>query len=103
MNTFDEKRIDQIGQNGNDGLHYSLDDYDYINRGHSYTWKHKTKIAWIVFYDKPIAPFYEAFTVKAYVKNKQNVTPWALDNERLSNGDGYKTLDEAMQAVENLA
>ena len=78
-----------------------MKNFDYIDRKHGFCWKHKTKPCWIVFYDiTHAAPFYEAYRVKSYVKQKAYQQPWACDNERISNGDGFKTLEEAMKAVE---
>jgi hypothetical protein len=55
-----------------------------------------------VFYDAVATnPFYEAYTVKNYMlsKFKECVNPWSLDNERISSGDGFRTLDEAIEAA----
>ena len=98
MTDFDEKRIDQIGQNGNDGLHYSLaDNFEIVSRMYDFIWVHKTKPCWIVEYAK----FYEAYKVNGTPKKHHNI--WANDNSRLSDGDGYKTLEDAMKAVGDLA
>lgn len=81
-----------------------IDEYDYVDRKHSFCWKHKQYPCWIVFYDTThTEPFYEAFIVKDYVKKqlKNGREPWGVDNERLSIGDGFKSLEEAMFAIEH--
>ena len=104
MTDFDEKRIDVISQNGNDGLHYSLvNKFEVVWRIHEAIWVHKTKPCWIVYYPttKDKCEFFEAYKVTEKLKANHKI--WAHDNKKISNGGGFKALEDAMQAVEGLA
>lgn len=81
----------------------NFDNFNYMDRGHGFCWVHKTKPCWIVFYDTThIPPFYEAYKVKDYLlplpKKIRNY--WTYDNRRLSNGNGFKTIEEAIISIE---
>lgn len=103
MTDFDEKRIDQIWQNGIDQRLYSLaDNFEIVPRMYDFVWVHKTKSCWIVHYPvtQDRAEFYEAYKVTEKLKAHHKI--WAHDNKKISNGSGFKTLEESMQAVESL-
>jgi len=75
------------------------DNFEIVPRMYEVIWVHKTKPCQIVYYPatQDRREFYEAYTIIGKIdKNKNN-------NRRLSDGDGYKTLEAAMQAVEDLA
>lgn len=64
-------------------------------------WKHKTKPVWIVFYPAVQGvrqAFYEAY--KAIQPVPKGREPYSVDNRRISNGHGYPTLEEAMEAAQ---
>ena len=78
-----------------------LNNFDYVSRGHGSCWKHKTKPCWIVFYNTTyMPPFYEAYRIKPYITQKKGQEPWACDNVRLSDGDGFTSFEDAAKAIE---
>ena len=76
------------------------EDFEKVIRSYtSECWKHKERNVWIVFYDMTDKRdnFYEAF--ESIGKVPKGAEPWTVNNRRLSDGHGFKTLHEAMEAV----
>lgn len=57
--------------------------------------------AWIVHYSDIEKPYFQAYVVKEYcLPLKKGKETWAHDNKRIGkDGKGFKTLDEAKQAI----
>ena len=66
-------------------------------------WLHSQKPVWIVYYDEIKTPtmtraaFYEAY--RAIHTVPAGRAPWSIDNRKISNGNGFRTLRLAMQAA----
>ena len=66
-------------------------------------WLHNEKPHWIVHYEESKHPtmtrpaFYEAFRAIHPVPSGRK--PWSIDNKRFSDGNGFRTLRQAMQAA----
>jgi len=73
-----------------------------VERFDGTVWMHNTKPMWIVFYpytSNPRASYYQAYRPADYVTVPKGRMPWTVDNRRLST-DGFNTLEEAMNAIE---
>lgn len=79
----------------------TLDNFNVVKRSTGNCWLHKDKPMWIVFYpDAPDGPHYQAYRPADWVLPlPKGRAPWTLPNWRLITL-GFKTLEEAMRAVE---
>lgn len=71
-----------------------------VERAHcSSVWLHETKPHWIVHYPatRVTGEHYQAY--RSVERIPAGRKPWTVDNRRIGTQDGYRTLDEAMQAA----
>jgi len=66
---------------------------------HSACWVHETKPHWIVHYPatRVMGEHYQAY--RAVERVPEGRKPWSVDNRRIGSPDGFRALDEAMQAA----
>lgn len=61
-------------------------------------WVHNKYPVWIRHYPHGRTPYWQAY--RSLKKPKVGQMPWAVDNKRIGPEEGFKTLDEAVQACE---